>query len=198
MVQLQFDEPPSERLCEILADIFPGALHVRLLGHGGAKDPTVWDLARLNHCLLVRKDEDSADSPSCAARRQSLCGFGAATVPHASSPISCDDVTTTSSASANRARPAFSNCDRSGASQERIANRDATRVVTLSLAKNPYTLWRLSLPVSADNVHESCAQAPPACRNVDRDFGQYGVTHRAWTEFLHPSRRRCFKRGESG
>ena len=58
MVQLQFDEPPSERLCEILADIFPGALHVRLLGHGGAKDPTVWDLARLNHCLLVSKDED--------------------------------------------------------------------------------------------------------------------------------------------
>src|SRR5262249_41039256 len=58
MVRLLFDEPLSERLCEILADIFPGALHVRLLGHGGPTDPSVWDLARQNHCLLVSKDED--------------------------------------------------------------------------------------------------------------------------------------------
>ena len=36
MVRLFFDEPLSEELCELLADIFPGSLHIRLLGQGGA------------------------------------------------------------------------------------------------------------------------------------------------------------------
>jgi predicted nuclease of predicted toxin-antitoxin system len=58
MVSLLFDEPLSEELCEALADIFPGSLHVRLLGHGGAADTTVWDLARSHGCLVVSKDED--------------------------------------------------------------------------------------------------------------------------------------------
>lgn len=58
MVRLFFDEPLSEELCEALADIFPNSLHIRLLGHGGAADATVWDLARMHGCLLVSKDED--------------------------------------------------------------------------------------------------------------------------------------------
>lgn len=31
---------------------------LRLLGHGGAEDATVWDLARTHDCLIVSKDED--------------------------------------------------------------------------------------------------------------------------------------------
>ena len=58
MVRLFFDEQLSEELCKALADIFPGSLHIRLLGHGGAGDTTVWDLARTHGCLLVSKDED--------------------------------------------------------------------------------------------------------------------------------------------
>ena len=58
MVRLLFDEPLSEELCEAVADIFPGCLHVRLLGQGGAQDPKVWNLAREHGCLLVSKDED--------------------------------------------------------------------------------------------------------------------------------------------
>lgn len=58
MPRLLFDEPLSEELCEMLADIFPGSLHIRLLGHGGAPDATVWELARTHMCLLVSKDED--------------------------------------------------------------------------------------------------------------------------------------------
>jgi predicted nuclease of predicted toxin-antitoxin system len=58
MVRLLFDEPLSEELCDALADIFPGSLHVRLLGHGGATDTTVWDLAQTHQCLIVSKDED--------------------------------------------------------------------------------------------------------------------------------------------
>ena len=41
-----------------MADIFPGSLHVRLLGQGGATDAIVWDLAHQHRCLVVSKDED--------------------------------------------------------------------------------------------------------------------------------------------
>jgi predicted nuclease of predicted toxin-antitoxin system len=58
MARLFFDEPLSEDLCELLADIFPGSVHIRLLGEGGAKDARVRDLARQHDCLLVSKDED--------------------------------------------------------------------------------------------------------------------------------------------
>ena len=43
MPRLFFDEPLSEKLCEAVADIFPGSLHIRLLGQGGAADAIVWD-----------------------------------------------------------------------------------------------------------------------------------------------------------
>ena len=58
MPRLFFDEPLSEALCRTLADIFPGSLHIRLLGRGGATDATVWELARQHGCLVVSKDED--------------------------------------------------------------------------------------------------------------------------------------------
>ncbi len=58
MARLFFDEPLSEELCEKLADVFPGSLHIRLLGQGGAADATVWDLARQHGCLVVSKGED--------------------------------------------------------------------------------------------------------------------------------------------
>jgi predicted nuclease of predicted toxin-antitoxin system len=48
----------SEELCEAVADIFPGSLHVRRLGQSGATDATVWALARQSGCLVVSKDED--------------------------------------------------------------------------------------------------------------------------------------------
>lgn len=58
MVRLLFDEQLSEELCDAVADIFPGSLHIRLLGQGGAADAIVWDLARERGCLVVSKDED--------------------------------------------------------------------------------------------------------------------------------------------
>src|SRR3972149_6035097 len=58
MPRLFFDEPLSEELCATLVDIFPGSLHIRLLGQGGAADVIVWELARQRGCVLVSKDED--------------------------------------------------------------------------------------------------------------------------------------------
>lgn len=57
-MRLLFDEQVSEVLVKKLADVFPDALHVRLLGRGGAPDPDVWELAREHGCVVVTKDED--------------------------------------------------------------------------------------------------------------------------------------------
>lgn len=57
-MRLPFDEQLSEALVHNLAGVFPAALHVRLLGRGGAPDPDVWNLALEHGCVLVTKDED--------------------------------------------------------------------------------------------------------------------------------------------
>ena len=57
-MRLLFDEQLSEELVQSLADVFPGCLHIRLLGVGGFSDAAVWELAREHNCLLVTKDED--------------------------------------------------------------------------------------------------------------------------------------------
>ena len=57
-MRLLFDEQLSEALVRKLANVFPGALHVRLLDRGGAPDPDVWELAREHDCVLVTKDSD--------------------------------------------------------------------------------------------------------------------------------------------
>jgi predicted nuclease of predicted toxin-antitoxin system len=57
-VYLLFDEQLSARLCSLLADSYPGSLHVRLIGLGGAPDEAVWTAAAERGCVLVSKDED--------------------------------------------------------------------------------------------------------------------------------------------
>jgi predicted nuclease of predicted toxin-antitoxin system len=57
-VRLLFDENLSEALLARLADLYPGSLHVRALGHGGASDLDVWTLAAREGCVLVTRDED--------------------------------------------------------------------------------------------------------------------------------------------
>jgi predicted nuclease of predicted toxin-antitoxin system len=86
MARLLFDEPLSEKLCDMLADVFPGSLHMRLLGHAGAEDATVWEIARSHGCLVVSKDEDFNRLAILVGRRRSLCGFGAVTARPTRSP----------------------------------------------------------------------------------------------------------------
>jgi predicted nuclease of predicted toxin-antitoxin system len=57
-VRLLFDEQLSEKLVNLIADIFPNALHVRAMGAGGWPDHRVWQLARDHDCVLTTKDED--------------------------------------------------------------------------------------------------------------------------------------------
>jgi predicted nuclease of predicted toxin-antitoxin system len=57
-VRLLFDENLAETLVSALADLFPQSLHIRSLGHAGAPDAVVWELARQHGCVLVTRDED--------------------------------------------------------------------------------------------------------------------------------------------
>jgi len=57
-VRLLLDENLSEAVLKPLADLYPGSLHVRQLGHGGASDRDVWRLAQTSDCVLVTRDED--------------------------------------------------------------------------------------------------------------------------------------------
>jgi predicted nuclease of predicted toxin-antitoxin system len=45
-MKLLFDENPSFRLCERLASLFPGSVHVRSVGLAEADDRAIWDFAR--------------------------------------------------------------------------------------------------------------------------------------------------------
>ncbi len=58
MIRLLFDENLSASLVRRLASAYPGSLHVRDLGHGGATDAKVWSLAKEHGAVLVSRDED--------------------------------------------------------------------------------------------------------------------------------------------
>lgn len=57
-MRLLFDENLSEALVSGMAGEFPGSLHVRTLGLGGAPDLQVWDAAIRHEAVLVTRDED--------------------------------------------------------------------------------------------------------------------------------------------
>lgn len=56
--RLLLDENLSETLLARLLDLFPGSLHVRSIGLGGASDRSIWGAARDLDCLLVTRDDD--------------------------------------------------------------------------------------------------------------------------------------------
>jgi predicted nuclease of predicted toxin-antitoxin system len=57
-VRLLFDQNLSFRLPQVLADIYPGALHVRHLGLTEVDDKEIWSYAAGNDCVIVSKDSD--------------------------------------------------------------------------------------------------------------------------------------------
>jgi predicted nuclease of predicted toxin-antitoxin system len=57
-VRVLIDEQLSESLLQHIQDLSADAVHVRLLGLGGAGDGVVWQRAIDLGCVLVTKDED--------------------------------------------------------------------------------------------------------------------------------------------
>jgi predicted nuclease of predicted toxin-antitoxin system len=60
-MKLLFDQNLSFKLCQLLADAFPGSNQVRLLGMGEADDRDIWEHAKVNGFVLVSQDADFAD-----------------------------------------------------------------------------------------------------------------------------------------
>ncbi|HEX9629992.1 MAG TPA: DUF5615 family PIN-like protein, partial [Pyrinomonadaceae bacterium] len=59
--KLLFDQNLSFKLCQQLADIFPGSSQVRLIGKEAADDVAIWQYAKANDFTVVSQDADFAD-----------------------------------------------------------------------------------------------------------------------------------------
>jgi predicted nuclease of predicted toxin-antitoxin system len=59
-LRLLFDENLAPRLVALLADLFPGSLHVSSIDLGSTSDAVIWDYAKANQFTFVTKDKDFA------------------------------------------------------------------------------------------------------------------------------------------
>jgi predicted nuclease of predicted toxin-antitoxin system len=57
-VKLLFDENLSARLPGVLADVYPGSVHVHACALGSADDSAIWQYAKDNGFTIVSKDSD--------------------------------------------------------------------------------------------------------------------------------------------
>lgn len=60
-MKLLFDQNLSFKLCDRLADLFPGSSQTRLAGLERADDRVIWEFAGANGFNLVSQDADFAD-----------------------------------------------------------------------------------------------------------------------------------------
>lgn len=60
-MKLLFDQDLSFKLCEQLADLFPGSTQARLAGLAEADDRVVWQVAKADGFTLVSLDSDFGD-----------------------------------------------------------------------------------------------------------------------------------------
>jgi predicted nuclease of predicted toxin-antitoxin system len=60
-MKLFFDHNLSPRLVQRLADLYPDANHVALVGLERASDNVVWTYAQTNDYIIVTKDSDYSD-----------------------------------------------------------------------------------------------------------------------------------------
>jgi predicted nuclease of predicted toxin-antitoxin system len=60
-MKLLFDQNLSFKLCLAIADLFPEASHVGLLGLSEAGDRDVWEYAKANGFTIVSRDVDFAE-----------------------------------------------------------------------------------------------------------------------------------------
>ncbi len=60
-MKLLFDQNLSFKLCDRLADLFPGSSQVRLAGLDRADDRVIWEFAKAGGFIMVTQDADFAD-----------------------------------------------------------------------------------------------------------------------------------------
>lgn len=57
-MKLLFDQNLSHRLVAMLADIYPGSEHVKILDMHREPDAVIWKFAKENYFVIVSKDND--------------------------------------------------------------------------------------------------------------------------------------------
>ncbi len=57
-MKLLVDENLAPELAVILADLFPGSVHVNAIGLGSTADTLIWDYAGANQFTFLTKDKD--------------------------------------------------------------------------------------------------------------------------------------------
>jgi predicted nuclease of predicted toxin-antitoxin system len=57
-VRFLLDENLAPRLLQLLADVYPGSVHVRDVGLASASDQAVWHYAADHQLVIATKDED--------------------------------------------------------------------------------------------------------------------------------------------
>ncbi len=57
-MRLFFDQNLSHHLVDRLADVYPDALHVRMVGLKASDDAAVWEYAKAHQLIIVSKDSD--------------------------------------------------------------------------------------------------------------------------------------------
>ena len=70
-MKLLFDQNLSFKLCQALAELFPGSSQVRLLGMAEVDDTIVWQHAKANVFALATEDSDFADMAALYGYAQS-------------------------------------------------------------------------------------------------------------------------------
>ena len=60
-MKLRFDQNPSFKLCDKLADLYPESTQTGALGLASAADRTVWEAAQKGSFALVTQDADFAE-----------------------------------------------------------------------------------------------------------------------------------------
>lgn len=56
--RLLFDQNLAAGLVRLLADVYPGSIHVRQLGFAAAPDEAIWSHAAAHLYIIVTKDDD--------------------------------------------------------------------------------------------------------------------------------------------
>ena len=60
-MKLLFDQNLSFKLCQMVADVFPGSMHVRALGLSEVGDMAIWEHAKASGFAIVSQDVDFAE-----------------------------------------------------------------------------------------------------------------------------------------
>jgi hypothetical protein len=88
-VKLLFDENPSPELADLLADVYPGSVHVHACGLARSSDDEIWEYAKANGFTIVSRDSDIEERGVLRGSPPKFIGCGPPTLAAPKSPPSC-------------------------------------------------------------------------------------------------------------